>query len=297
MRVFVTGATGFIGSHVVDRLLAAGHDVLGLTRSEAGAAGLRKAGAQVNFGDLTDLDGLCDGAAHTDAVIHTAFDHDFSRFVENCAQDARVITALGEALKGSSRPLIITSGVGMGEQGGGAPAVETVLNRHHANPRIASEIAGEAVRETGVDVRVVRLPQVHDTTRHGLITSYIAISREKQVAAYVGAGANRWSAAHVDDVTDLYRRVLERGVAGARYNAVAEEGVEARRIAEIVGRKLDVPVQSISAEAAPEMFGWFATFAALDMSASSALTRERLGWAPVGPGLIEDLEAADYASI
>jgi nucleoside-diphosphate-sugar epimerase len=296
MRVFLTGATGFIGSHIVPELLAAGHDVLGMTRSEQGAEALRAAGVAVHRGELEDPGSIRAGAAGADAVIHTAFDHDFSRFVENCEKDRRVIGALADELKGSDRPLIITSGVGMGEQGGGAPAVETAFNVKHANPRIASEQAGNAALEAGVDVRVVRLPQVHDTGKQGLISPFIGISRQKGVAAYVGAGLNRWSAAHVGDVAKLYALVLDKGRRGERYHAVAEEGVTARTIAEVVGAGLGVPVKSISPEDARDHFGWFALFAGLDLPASSELTRQRLGWAPVGPGLIEDLERMDYSA-
>lgn len=296
MRVFLTGATGFIGSHVVPELLAAGHEVLGMSRSTRGAEALRAAGAAVHHGELEDLASIRAGAAGADAVIHTAFDHDFSRFVDNCEKDRRVIGALGEALKGSDRPLIITSGVGMGEQGGGKPAIETVFNAAHANPRIASEEAGNAAFQAGVDVRVVRLPQVHDTVKQGLVTPYVAMCRETGVAAYLDRGLNRWSACHVGDVARLYVLALDRGQRGERYNAVAEEGVSAREIAETVGAGLGLPARSIAPEEAQAHFGWFALFAGLDLSASSALTRQRLGWTPTGPGLIEDLQRMDYSA-
>ena len=184
----------------------------------------------------------------------------------------------------------------MGEQGGGAPAIETVFNTEHRNPRIASEEAGNAALEAGVDVRVMRLPQVHDTAKQGLISPYVAICREKGVVAYVGDGANRYSAGHVGDVAKLYALALDKGWRGERYNAVAEEGVPMRRIAEVVGAGLGLPVKSVSAEQAKAHFGWFALFAGFDLPASSDLTRQRLGWAPVGPGLIEDLQHMDYAS-
>jgi len=296
MRVFLTGATGFIGSHIVPELLAAGHEVLGMTRSERGAEALRAAGATAHHAALEDIASIRAGAAEADAVIHTAFDHDFSKFVENCEKDRRVIGALADVLKGSDRPLIITSGVGMGEQEGGGPAIETVFNVKHRNPRIASEEAGNAALEAGVDVRVMRLPQVHDTVKQGLVSPYIVLSREKGVAAYVGEGLNRWSAAHVGDVARLYALALEKGRRGERYHAVAEEGISSRRIAEVVGAGLGLPVKSISPEEAKAHFGWFAFFAGLDMPASSELTRQRLGWAPVGPGLIEDLQRMDYSA-
>lgn len=295
MRVFVTGATGFIGSRVVTQLLTSGHEVTGMTRSDAGAYALARAGASVHRADLSDIDAIRSGAEQADAVIHTAFDHDFSKFVENCEQDRRVITALGETFKGSSRPLIITSGVGMGERAHGEPAIETVLNTDHPNPRIASELVGITALEAGVDVRVVRLPQVHDTRRHGLLTYFIAISREQGAAAYVGDGNNRWPAAHVSDVAELYRLALDRGQTGERYHAVAEEGIPSRSIAEVVGAGLRVPVISIPVGEATAHFGWFASFAGMDTAASSVLTRERLGWNPTGPGMIDDLNAADYS--
>jgi nucleoside-diphosphate-sugar epimerase len=294
MRVFLTGATGFIGSAIVPELLKAGHQVLGLARSDAGAQALAAADARAHRGSLEDLDSLRAGAAQADGVIHCAFDHDFSNFLANCEKDARAIEALASALKGSDCPLVITSGVGMGSPGPGQPATEDVFNLDHPNPRSASEIAGAAALEAGVNVSVMRLPQVHDPVKQGLITPSIEIARAKGISAYVGDGANRWAAAHVLDVARLYPLALERGQTGARYNAVAEEGVSAREIAEVVGAGLKVPVVSLTPEEAAGHFGWFAMFAGLDMPASSAWTRETLGWAPTGPGLIADLKAMDY---
>ncbi len=294
MRVFLTGATGFIGSRIMSELLGAGHQVLGLTRSDAGARQLQQAGAEPFRGSLEDPDSLARGAAEADAVIHTAFDHDFSRFVENCQKDARVIVAMGAALAGSDRPLIITSGVAMGNVGPGKPAIESAVDWNHPLPRSASERAGAEAAEKGVSVAVVRLPQVHDTKKQGLISPYIQIARAKGFVAYVGEGANRWSAAAVADVARLYRLALERHEAGARYNAVAEEGVPIREIAEAIGAGLGVPVRSIAAEEAPGYFGAFAGFAGFDMLASSEWTRQRLGWEPTGPSLIADLKAMDY---
>jgi nucleoside-diphosphate-sugar epimerase len=289
MFVFFTGATGFIGSRVVDELLRAGHEVLGLTRSDVGAAALAAKGARAHRGTLEDPDALCAGAAQCDAVIHLAFDHDFSNFVANCDKDKRVITALGETLAGSARPLLITSGVGMGIPAHGQLGVETVLNLEHPNPRIASELAGAAVASSGVDVRVVRLPQVHDTNRFGLITYAMDIAREKGISAYVGDGSNRYSAVHVSDAARLYRLALEKGAAGERYQPVAEEGVPMKDIAEAIGRVLRVPTESLSAEEAKAHFGWMAMFVSLDLPASSQLTRERLDWHPTWPGLLDDL--------
>lgn len=296
MRIFLTGATGFIGSRIVPELIAAGHQVLGLTRSDSGARTLTAAGAEAHRGDIEDLESLRAGAIQAEAVIHTAFDHDFSNFAANCAKDGRVIEALGTALRGSARPLIITSGVGLGSPGPGEPATEDVFDRDHPTPRIASELAGLAMLDAGVNVSVVRLPQVHDTVKQGLITPYVELSRAKGAAAYVGDGLNRWSAAPVLDVATLYRLAVERGEAGARYHAVAEEGVGFRQIAEAVGAGLGVPVISIPREDAAEHFGWLAIFAGLDLTASSVRTRDRLGWQPTGPGLIADLERMDYSA-
>lgn len=289
MFVFVTGSTGFIGSCVVDELLAAGHEVLGLTRSDAGAAALAAKGARAHRGTLEDPETLRAGATQCDAVIHLAFDHDFSNFAANCEKDKRAITALGEALAGSARPLLITSGVGMGIPAHGQPGVESVLNLDHPNPRIASELAGAAVASTGVDVRVVRLPQVHDTTRFGLISPAIDIAREKGMSAYVGDGANRFSAVHVSDAARLYRLALEKGTAGERYHPVADEGVPMKDIAETIGRTLNIPAVALTAEQAQAHFGWLAMFVSFDLPASSQLTRERLNWHPTGPGLLDDL--------
>ena len=290
MRVFITGATGFIGSVVIQELIQAGHQVLGLARSDAGAKSLTAAGVQVHRGDLEDLESLRSGAAMSDGVIHLGFNHDFSKFVEICETDRRAIEALGSALEGSDRPLIITSGTGMGTAVPGQPATEDHFDPNHPNPRKASELAGVSVANRGVNVLVVRLPQVHDPFKQGLIPYVTAIAREKGVSAYVGDGLNRWPAAHVLDTARLYRLVLEKGIAGARYNAVAEEGVSMREIAEAIGRGLKVPVVSKSPEQAAEHFGWLGMFMGHDMPASSALTQELLGWRPTGPGLISDLD-------
>ena len=289
MFVFVTGSTGFIGSRVVDELLAAGHEVLGRTRSDAGAATLAAKGARAHRGTLEDPETLYSGAAQCDAVVHLAFDHDFSSFVANCEKDKSAIMALGEALVGTARPLLITSGVGMGIPAQGQPGVENVFNPDHPNPRIASELAGAAVASAGVDVRVVRLPQVHDTTRFGLVSPAIEIAREKGISAYVGEGRNRYSAVHVSDAARLYRLALEKGTAGERYHPVAEDGVPMKEIAETIGRVLNIPAVPLTAEQAQAHFGWMAMFVSFDLPASSQLTRERLNWRPTGPGLLDDL--------
>ncbi|MDB5974650.1 MAG: NAD-dependent epimerase/dehydratase [Nevskia sp.] len=294
MKVFVTGATGFIGSVIVPELIGAGHQVLGLTRSDVGAQALIAAGAEVHRGNLEDLASLRSGASGSDGVIHCAFDHDFSNFVANCEKDTRAIEALGAALAGSDRPLLITSGTGMGSAGHGQPASEDIFNPDHPNPRKASELAGIALSAAGVNVSVVRLPQVHNTVKQGLVSPLVELAREKGVSAYVGDGLNRWPAGHLHDVARLYRLALEKQKAGSRYHAVAEEGVPARDIAEVIGRGLKVPVVAISPDEMAAHFGWLAMFVGLDFPASSAKTRERLGWHPAGPGLIADLEQMRY---
>ena len=296
MKVFVTGATGFIGHTTVRELIDAGHQVLGLARSEAGAQSLIAAGAEVHGGSLEDLESLRSGAAQVDGVIHLAFDHsafgqDFSKFAEVCEKDKRAIEVLGAALIGSDRPLVITSGTGMGSAAPGQLATEDHFDANHPNPRKGSEVAGASVAGRGVNVSVVRLPQVHDTVKQGLITYAVQVAREKGVSAYIGEGRNRWPAAHVQDVAHL---ALEKREAGSRYNAVAEEGIPMREIAAVIGKGLKVPVVSLPPEKAQAHFGWLAMFAGFDMPASSAQTRNHLGWNPTGPGLIADLENMQY---
>jgi nucleoside-diphosphate-sugar epimerase len=295
MRVFVTGASGFIGSAIVSELIAAGHKVLGLARSDAAAASVAAAGADVHRGSLEDIESLRSGAAMSDGVIHTAFIHDFSKFKENCEIDRRAIEALGSALAGSERPLIVTSGTAAAFTPGRLTTEEDAPNS--PMPRIASEEAAALVQAQGVRVSVMRLPQVHDPVKQGLITYLIALAREKGVSAYVGDGLNRWPAVHRLDAAHLYRLALEKGSAGARYNAVAEEGVPLREIAEAIGRGLRVPVVAKSPVEAGEHFGWLAMFVGVDVPASSAQTQERLGWRPTQPGLISDLDEARYFEI
>jgi nucleoside-diphosphate-sugar epimerase len=294
MRVFVTGATGFIGSALVPELIGAGHQVLGLTRSDAGAKALTAAGAQAHRGSLEDLESLRSGVAASDGVIHLAFIHDFSKFKENCEIDRRAIEALGSALAGSDRTLMVTAGTA-GLAGPGKVATEDLeVPPNFPFPRVSEQTALSFLSK-GVRASVMRLPQVHDTVKQGLVTYIIAVAREKGVSAYVGEGLNRWPAAHVRDTAHLYRLALEKQVAGARYHAVAEEGVPLRDIAEVIGRGLKIPVVSMSPEEAAAHFGWLGMFASLDLSASSAKTREWLGWHPTGPGLIADLEQMDYS--
>ncbi len=293
MRVFVTGATGFIGTALIPELLAGGHQVLGLTRSDAGAAVLAAAGVEVHRGSIADLDSLKRGADAADAVIHLAFDHDFSKWAENSEADRKAIEAIGSALGGSDRPFIVTSGTAAAHTPGRLTTEEDAPNS--PIPRVASEHAAAALAAQGGRVMVMRLPQVHDPVKQGLVTYLVAIAREKGVAAYVGDGANRWPGAAVADVARLYRLALEKGSAGARYNAVAEEGVPHREIAEAIGRGLKVPSVSKTPEEAAGHFGWLGMLVGVDIPASSALTRERLGWQPTGPGLISDLDRMRYS--
>jgi nucleoside-diphosphate-sugar epimerase len=295
MRVFLTGATGFIGSAMVRELIDSGHQVLGLARSDAGAKSLAAAGAKVHRGDVEDLDSLRSGAAAADGVIHTAFIHDFPRFKEVCEIDRRAIEALGAVLVGSDRPLIVTSGVGAVSTLGRLSTEEDAPNS--PMPRV-SEQAGASAAAKGVRVSVVRLSQVHDPVKQGLVTYMIDVARKKGISAYVGDGLNRWAAVPRLDAAHLYRLALENAAEkdpkGARYHAVAEEGVLLREIAEAIGRGLRVPVVSKSTDEAGEHFGWLAHFVGTAISASSALTQKWLAWRPTGPRLIEDLSAMKY---
>jgi len=287
MRVFVTGASGFIGIPVVKELIAAGHKVLGMARSDEAAKSLASIGAEVHRGSLADLDGLRKGATASDAVIHLAFIHDWSNFAESCKTDQQAIEALGSVLAGSDKLLIVTAGTA-GLAGPGRTATEDDdVPPNFPFPRVSEQTALSLKR---VRASVMRLPQVHDTVKQGLLTYAVAVAHEKRVSAYVGEGRNRWAAAHISDVARLYRLALEKNQAGAKYHAVAEEGVSMRDIAEAIGRGLKVPVKSISADEASAHFGWLAMFASHDLLASSVRTRKELGWNPTGPGLIADLE-------
>lgn len=294
MRVFVTGATGFIGSAVVKELIDAGHQVLGLARSDASAQSLITAGAEVHRGNLEHFDSLRSGAEASDAVIHTAFRHDWSRFAENCELDKRAIEVIGDVFAGSSRPLIVTGGLAVMAQGRPATEDDPPVPVSDAYPR-ASEATATALEARGVNTAVVRLPQVHDTARQGLVSYLIAVARQKGVSAYVGEGHNRWAATHQLDVARLYRLALEKHEKGARYHAVAEEGVPLKDIATAIGHGLNVPVRSITQEQAPEHFGFLGVFAGMDLQGSSAKTRQHLGWNPTGPSLLTDLANMRYS--
>jgi len=294
MRVFVTGSTGFIGTELVKELIAAGHKVRGLTRSDAGVEQLKAVGAEVHRGDLQDLDGLRSGAKGMDVVVNLAFGHDFSKFAENAADEIKAIEAVGSVLE-PGKLLVVTSGVGLTS---GAPGhVRTESDPPVDSPMIPRrpEQAAQAVAAKGVHVAIVRLPQVHDTRKQGLVPLVTQTAREKGVSVYVGDGAIRWAAAPLKDVAHLYRLAVEKTGPGVTvYNAVQEEGVSMRQIAETIGKGLKIPVKSIPPEQAGEHFGWLAHFATLDMPASSEWTRKTLGWHPTGPGLIEDLTNMKY---
>jgi len=296
MRIFVTGATGFIGTPTVKELISAGHKVLGVARSDAGAKSLAALGADVHRGSLEDLDSLRKGATTSDAVIHLGFLHDFSKFKENCEIDKQAIEALGSVLAGSDRPLIVTSGTAGLATPGQVATEDTVLPPDFPFPRVSEQTALALVAK-GVNASVMRLPQVHNTIKQGLVTYLIAVAREKGVSAYVEEGRNRWAAAHVLDVAKLYRLALEKHEAGAKYHAVAEEGVAMRDIAEVIGKGLKVPVESLSMDEAQAHFGFLSMFASHDLRASSAQTRKKLGWKPTGPGLIADLERVRYSEV
>jgi nucleoside-diphosphate-sugar epimerase len=296
VKVFVTGATGFVGSAVVRELLDAGHQVLGMARSDAGAKALAEAGAEVHRGDLKDLDSLRDGAGKSEGVVHTAFVHDWSDFLANVETDRRAVEALTAALAESGKPFINTSGTAMTAFASAPGHVGTEDDAPPGSvPRVASEEATVSAAARGVRSAVVRLPpSVHGEGDHGFVPRIIGIARETGVSAYVGDGRNRWPSVHRLDAAHLYRLILEKGSPGARYHAVADRGVPFREIAEVIGRRLNLPVVSKPPEEAAAHFGFLGMFVGMDCPASAEKTQEQLDWRPTRPSLIPDLDQAHY---
>src|ERR1700739_1619830 len=291
MRIFITGATGFIGSAIVEELIEAGYEGLGLARSDRGAASLARAGAKVHRGSLEDLESLRSGATASDGVIHTAFIHDFNDYGPAVEADRRAIETIGTALQKSGRPMIVTSGLALLAPG----RLATEEDAPSPNFPRKSEQAAMEFASRGVRASVVRLPfSVHGDADHGFVPRLIQIAREKGISAYIEDGLNRWPALHRIDAARLYRLVLENGSTGARYHGIGDEGVPTREIAEVIGRRLDVPVASKSQEQAAEHFGWIGMFFGMGVLVSSSLTTERLGWRPTHVGLIDDLENGPY---
>lgn len=292
MKVFVTGATGFVGSAVVDELIKNGHQVTGLSRNPDKGKALAAKGAAVLEGDLTEYDKLAAAAAAADATIHCGFNHDFTRFAENCAQEGKLVAAMGQACKGTAKPLVITSGTGVIQ--GQLSSEDMPVNPNGFNPRKVTELTGEALGKQGVDVRVVRLPIVHGDGDHGFIKMLIDLARGKGVVAYANDGSNTWASVHRLDAAKVYRLVLEKGAAGHRYHPVDEQGVSLKQITEILAERLNLPLKSVTGLAIEEYFTWFSHFAQMNMKALSDKTRNELGWKPSQIGLIEDLKTSKH---
>ena len=295
MRVFVTGASGWIGSAVVSDLIEAGHQVTGLARSDASAVAVQDAGAEVVRGSLDDLDTLGRAAAAADGVIHTAYIHDFSQMEAAAATDRHVIETLGAALQDSDRPLVVTTGTGVLHPG--RPVTED--DRHDpstpGHPRRDNETVALGLAARGVRLSIIRpAPSVHGNGDHGFVARLVEIARERGASGYIGDGANRWATVHRRDAAHLYRLALEQAPAGSVFHAVGEEGVATRDIAEVIARHLSLPLVSVDPDQAADHFGWLGAFFAWDAPASNALTRERLGWEPTHQGLIADLEEGSY---
>lgn len=297
MKVFVTGATGYVGSAIVRELLGAGHQVLGLVRSDTNAKLLAATSAEVHRGSLDDLDSLRSGAAASDGVIHTAFKHDFSNFAQAAQADLQAVETIGDVLEGSGKPFVVTSGILLlaSLAPGRLGTEEDVADPGSVAPRIASENAAFALAKRGVRSSVVRLsPSVHGEGDHGFVPTLISIARAKGVSAYPGDGSNRWPAVHRLDAAHLFRLALEKASAGSMLHAVADGGLPVREIAGVIGRRLNVPVDSIPVEEVGAHFGFLGGFFSLDSPASSALTQQRLGWHPEQPGLLADLDGDYY---
>ena len=295
MKIFVTGATGYIGSALIQELISAGHQVIGLARSEESAQKLIAIGIEAHLGTLTDLDSLRRGAAAADGVIHTAYNHDFSAYATAGETDRQAVEALGSALVGSDRPFVITSGVTVLTPGRVATETDPLDYNAASAPRIPSEEVMQALATQGVRTSVVRLsPSVHGEGDYGFIPTLINIAREKGVSAYIGEGSNRWPAVHRLDAVQLFRLALEKGTAGAKFHGVADEGVPTRDIATMIGQHLNLPVVSKAAAEAADHFGWIGAFLSVDCPASSILTQQQLGWHPTQLSLLADLDQGHY---
>ena len=293
MRIFLTGASGFVGSAVVEELIGSGHQVLGLARNDAAANALKRTGAEVHIGDLSTPESLTTGAQKCDGVIHTAYNHDWSQVAAAAEMDRCAVETLGAALAGSDRPLVIASAIGLLSPGRLTTEDDTGDPRSFGAIRMPSEEKALALAAENVRSSIIRLPPVvHDRSKQGLVTRMIALARETGCSAYVHGGLNRWPAVHRGDAAQLFRLALEKGVPGSRFHAIAEDGIALRMIAEAIGRLVNVPAVSKTPEEAASHFGFLAYFVSADFQASSMKTKEALGWSPTGPVLIPDLEPA-----